>query len=174
VVRSGGTAVAVVGIGRTGDGRRTVARLDIAFNRHHPPSPVPLRQPWQTHDAGRVPVNFSQILEVQKDAGGQGEADREGVVRAGGVADVGPPADQRHLVQVGAVQAGLAQDPAHRPALDDGEGEGGAGVADIASAVEQGADGEGRLVGRTVGPGDRSLRVEIEHEGEEGLGTFRV
>src|SRR5829696_5737051 len=65
VVRSGGTAVAVVGIGRTGDGRRTVARLDIAFNRHHPPSPVPLRQPWQTHDAGRAPVNFSLALQLR-------------------------------------------------------------------------------------------------------------
>src|SRR4051794_41464274 len=34
VVRSGGTAVAVVGIGRTGGGRRAEARLDTALNRH--------------------------------------------------------------------------------------------------------------------------------------------
>jgi hypothetical protein len=57
-------------------------------------------------DGGLV-GQVAKILEVQEDAGGQGEADREGMVRAGGVADVGPLADQRHLVQVGAVQAGL-------------------------------------------------------------------
>src|SRR3954449_6181553 len=60
VVRSGGTAVAVVGIGRTGGGRRADARLDTALNRHHPPRRVPLRQPRHAHHAGHVPVNFSQ------------------------------------------------------------------------------------------------------------------
>src|SRR3954451_10331019 len=59
VVRSGGTAVAVVGIGRTGGGRRAEARLDTALNRHHPPQRVPLRQPRHAHQAGRDPVNFS-------------------------------------------------------------------------------------------------------------------
>jgi hypothetical protein len=58
-----------VGIGRTGDGRRAVARLDIAFNRHHPPPPVPLRQPWQTHDPGRAPVNFSPWISRQGSIG---------------------------------------------------------------------------------------------------------
>src|SRR3954451_6763984 len=58
VVRSGGTAVAVVGIGRTGDGRRAEARLDTALNRHRPPRRVPLRQPRHAHQAGRAPVNF--------------------------------------------------------------------------------------------------------------------
>ena len=47
-------------------------------------------------DGGLV-GQVAQVLEVQEHAGGQGEADGEGVVRAGGVPDLGPPADQRHL-----------------------------------------------------------------------------
>src|SRR3954451_7810834 len=62
VVRSGGTAVAVVGIGRTGGGRRADARLDAALNRCHPPRRVPLRHPRHAHHAGRVPVNFSNNI----------------------------------------------------------------------------------------------------------------
>ena len=58
VVRIGGMAAAVVGIGRTGDGRRAEARLDTALNRHRPPRRVPRRQPRHAHQAGRVPVNF--------------------------------------------------------------------------------------------------------------------
>src|SRR3982750_3101223 len=61
VVRSGGMAAAVVGIGRTGGGRRAEARLDTALNRHYPPRRVPRRQPRPAPQAGRVPVNFRKV-----------------------------------------------------------------------------------------------------------------
>src|SRR3954449_11647591 len=68
VARRGGTAV--VGIGRTGGGRRADARLDTTLNCHRPPRRVPLRQPRHAHHAGRVPVNFSkQNAYVRPDGG---------------------------------------------------------------------------------------------------------
>src|SRR3954449_7407629 len=59
VVRNGGTAAAVVGIGRTGEGGRADARLDTVLNRRRPPRLAPRRRPRHAHAAERVPVNFS-------------------------------------------------------------------------------------------------------------------
>src|SRR5947199_10274141 len=58
VVRSGGMAAAVVGIGRTGEGGRADARLDTVLNRWRPPRLAPRRRPRHAHAAERVPVNF--------------------------------------------------------------------------------------------------------------------
>src|SRR5689334_20575043 len=64
VVRSGGTAAAVVSIGRTGEGGRAVARLDTVLNHWRPPSLAPHRRPRHAHAAERVPVNFSLVLQL--------------------------------------------------------------------------------------------------------------
>ena len=58
VVRSGGTGTAVVGIGRTGERGRTVARLDTALNRRHPLGLALLQRSCHAHAANHVPVNF--------------------------------------------------------------------------------------------------------------------
>ena len=59
VVRNGGTGTAVVGIDRTGERGRAVARPDTVFNRQHPLGLTLLQRSCHAHAANRVPVNFS-------------------------------------------------------------------------------------------------------------------
>jgi hypothetical protein len=63
VVRNGGTGTAVVGIGRTGERGRAVARPDTVFNRQHPLGLTLLQRSCHAHAANRVPVNF-RLLKV--------------------------------------------------------------------------------------------------------------
>src|SRR3954465_13959329 len=69
VVRSGGMAAAVVGIGRTGEGGRADARLDTALTPGRPPRLAPRQRPRHAHAAERVPVNFSKTDRTSQKLG---------------------------------------------------------------------------------------------------------
>jgi hypothetical protein len=53
-----------VGIGRTGERGRAVARLDITFNRQHPLGFTVLQRSCHAHAANHVAVNFSLTCRV--------------------------------------------------------------------------------------------------------------